>query len=771
MEGDTDELPERATAKRACDYCRIKKVRCDRQVPCLNCRLNKTICRTTALAEKGHRRIHISHEYEKKIDGLDNRLINIEDALATIASKLESNSTPAGSVESGSQARTPQSRLFDSLVVPEVQRAVHFEGKTGNNTQSDYVRNLLVQVVGETPSVGQNAEVRAALTALEGMVAQHNHDTALTTSLNQPLLDRSLASVNSATIGQPPWEVVKLVLNKALKTPTIMFANLFSMVKLETLCEIIEDAYFHPETCGTARRIIAYCVLFNLFRWFSIAPWSGTDRKTLTGSHAAKTHLEIAWSQLDMFFPASYENALALNVSTGCAIQMSRPLLAWVLVSNAAELCQNLGYHRFETMKYDTKEDQRFKMHIFWFVCMFEKQLSLRLGRVSRIHDWDVSLPLHAMRETSPNGFEGGNKLIYWVKVAKVQGQIYEKLYSPAAFRKPFEERSRTAAFLVKAMNQAWSERGQEGIVDIKNNLEPNETEVPSRRKTTQPQRSPTALETDEDTQSFSSRIEDIFFHADVVVHYSTCALIQRATSLDNSTYSRECLESSRAALIAHMRSNDQFNTGGKTELWAGYLHWAILQAPLTPFMVLVSNAIQQTDPTDLKPLTDFVTSLESCRAFSVGAEKLYKMCLLFLKVAGFYIQAKVQERQNVQMPAFSGSNQSYTNAENAGGPIDLDTIAQFGPHLSALGFVSDPAWSTAAYAPDLTAQAQGQGFFTPDFELDNALGHDGLGMGYNAGGAGHNSIQDWFAGSRYLNNFMDMEIDLPMPDFSDAGL
>jgi len=153
---------------------------------------------------------------EKKIDGLDDRLTNIENALASIASKLENNQTPSASRESVSQIRTQQSRLFDSIVVPAVETPAHFEGKTGNNTQSNYVRNLLVQVVDETPSVGQNAEVKAALTAMEELVTRHNHDTALTTSLNQPLLDRSLASVDSETLGRPPWEVVTSVLDKAL---------------------------------------------------------------------------------------------------------------------------------------------------------------------------------------------------------------------------------------------------------------------------------------------------------------------------------------------------------------------------------------------------------------------------------------------------------------------------------------------------------------------------------------------------------------------------
>lgn len=205
-----------------------------------------------------------------------------------------------------------------------------------------------------------------------------------------------------------------------------------------------------------------------------------------------------------MFYPASYENAVALSVGTACAIQMCRPSLAWVLVSNAVELCQNLGYHRFETMQHDTEQERRSKMHVFWFVCMFEKQLSLRLGRMSRIQDWDVSLPLLAVREASPNGFEGDDMLIYWVKVAKVSGQIYEKLFSPAAFRRSFEERSRTATALVKAMNQAWRERGQESIMDIKNRFSPNETEVPSKRKQLRHERSQAGLEPGAHIQSQS---------------------------------------------------------------------------------------------------------------------------------------------------------------------------------------------------------------------------------------------------------------------------
>jgi hypothetical protein len=74
-------------------------------------------------------------------------------------------------------------------------------------------------------------------------------------------------------------------------------------------------------------------------------------------------------------------------------------------------------------------------------------------------------------------------------------------------------------------------------------------------------------------------------------MHYSTCALIQRAVTNDNVTFTQECLEYSRAALIAHERCNAQFNTGGNEELWAGYIHWSILQvSKISAFLGMIES-------------------------------------------------------------------------------------------------------------------------------------------------------------------------------------
>jgi hypothetical protein len=55
----------------------------------------------------------------------------------------------------------------------------------------------------------------------------------------------------------------------------------------------------------------------------------------------------------------------------------------------------------------------------------------------------------------------------FWIKVAQIQGQVYEKLFSAAAFLKPPEERAQIAKQLVNALKEAWVERGDASPLDF----------------------------------------------------------------------------------------------------------------------------------------------------------------------------------------------------------------------------------------------------------------------------------------------------------------
>ncbi|KAI4649201.1 hypothetical protein J4E93_003515 [Alternaria ventricosa] len=439
-----------------------------------------------------------------------------------------------------------------------------------------------------------------------------------------------------------------------------------------------------------------------------------------------------------------------------------------------------MALHRINTMIDDNPEDRQTKIHIFWMIYMFDKTLSLRLGRSSILQDWDISLPFVVSSDPNDKHAESSAFLSYWIKVARVQGLTYEKLFCPAAFQKSPEERTRIAIELVNSLNQAWYERGDASIVDFaqqgntyhigaqrsnKIGHSPNETPLPSQYKRYVHRSKGVGSEVNEYVQGSFERVQDIFFHSDVVMHYSTCALIQRAVSPNNMSFNQECLESSRAALVAHMRASTQFNKKGQEDLWSGYVHWSVLQAPFTPFIVIFCHSIQKADTLDVEPdlnsLADFVASLESCRTISEGADKLYKMCHLFLRVARLYVTAKKQDAASRSRGVMQ-TNQSgyYTTVD--GTQLDLSAMAQFDPYLNALGLMPDTAWPTtypnASTASTTTAFGQGEAMNNME-----AVGSSGFGFGASQGNS--NPMQEWFSGSRYLMNLMEPGDDLQMPD------
>jgi hypothetical protein len=185
----------------------------------------------------------------------------------------------------------------------------------------------------------------------------------------------------------------------------------------------------------------------------------------------------------------------------------------------------------------------------------------------------------------------------------------------------------------------------------------------------------------------------------------------------------------------------------------------------LHSFIVIFCNIIQNADSADLSSLQDFVATLESCRTLTEGADKLYKMCHLFLQVAKLYLQAKTNDMAQTQN--YSPSQASYYNTDKT--QFDLNPITQFDPYLSALGLMPNSAWPMANYstpqaADSFDAYSQGQGAVGVAGAA-GAAGLDMSGMGFP--GSGPNQLQDWFSGSRYLMNMMEASDDSQMPDFN----
>jgi hypothetical protein len=89
----------------------------------------------------------------------------------------------------------------------EASTPAPFEGETAMDSQSGYVQELLARAVDSTPSVGQNAEVKSALLALNDLVTRQDQVSAPITSSSHSLINRALADVDSEQLDKPPWNV------------------------------------------------------------------------------------------------------------------------------------------------------------------------------------------------------------------------------------------------------------------------------------------------------------------------------------------------------------------------------------------------------------------------------------------------------------------------------------------------------------------------------------------------------------------------------------
>jgi hypothetical protein len=149
---------------------------------------------------------------EKKIDRIEDRLTGIENVLAALASKLGNLDLQKDANDSSSNSRSSRVGIARSPGGgTEAPTPAPFEGESSINSQSDYAREMLARAIGSTPSIGQNEEVRTALTALSDLVSQQSNST----STSNPLINRSLAEVDPTKLERPPWDDVTLVLEKA----------------------------------------------------------------------------------------------------------------------------------------------------------------------------------------------------------------------------------------------------------------------------------------------------------------------------------------------------------------------------------------------------------------------------------------------------------------------------------------------------------------------------------------------------------------------------
>ncbi|OKL57486.1 hypothetical protein UA08_07054 [Talaromyces atroroseus] len=194
----------------------------------------------------------------------------------------------------------------------------------------------------------------------------------------------------------------------------------------------------------------------------------GAEKASYVQYHTmCKSNLELALSNLGFFMDSSKENIAALLFGVIYAIEISRPLLALKMNHSAIQMCETLGYHRLPMSagisNYDTQLSS--ESNLFWYAYMIDKGLALRLGRSSAIRDQDITIPVIASSSSLINPSE--QFFNSWVRHSKVQGRIYDELYSFTALSSTHAERMQRGLVLAEEVKS---------LIQVTTDLLPNVT-------------------------------------------------------------------------------------------------------------------------------------------------------------------------------------------------------------------------------------------------------------------------------------------------------
>ncbi|KAI3112635.1 transcriptional regulator family: Fungal Specific TF [Penicillium roqueforti] len=736
-----------ALVRRACDQCRLRKIRCDKRTPCSNCRSSSIVCRSTGRGQKPpepRRRVLISNQYEKKIDLIEERLASIESTLQQLAkntSQLQGStglnsreshfapspqkSTPSQPSFATSNPAKPKGPLY--LANPTIEQHDHssgFEGSSSLTAHGAYASAFLESAVSKSsPQVLSSPKISAALSSLKQLVGiQTQRREADSQGSQLPTKNARLGVKRDIRdLEMPPLPLVLDILRKVQETPPAFFGGYVPFLSVKYFTEKCREVYFCIDDYSDAAFVVTnFCLYSALYEYGGMERDASSREEHRHCIEMCRDNLETALANLNILMPASHESIMALALGAMHALEISKPSVAWTLASTAMNLCQTLGYHRITSMEHDPISVQRQKQHLFWSVYTILNMMSLRLGRASSIQNYDISLP--PLDESADVPYPWGPVCIWWTRSAIIQSEVYQYLYSPEALQKPESERVTHAHRLAAEMQSKV--------------MEPFEKFMASDLKI--------------------SEIDLMYLATDKVSRLAIMTLIYRAIPASTdpgsvATFIPECIETAREALEIHRQCVAALNETDDF-MKISYMHWGILLSPFVPFIVIFCNIITKSNGDDLARLEEFIASLQPLSTFSQSVDRLHTLCSVLGTVARLYYEANTRTQ--------TAADQDQ----------DLIEVGQeFDVYLSALGL----APTNPMNPPNSGAFQMGnsQGYFqtdNPGMHVSSADISEQNGGGFSALDPSQVQGQDsgtaaqlgnWFWGNQYMMGLLEEDL------------
>ncbi|OCT48870.1 fungal specific transcription factor domain protein [Cladophialophora carrionii] len=614
--------------------------------------------------------------------GLGTIIEDVNDRLASLERMLEdfvntqtrhsSNGSP--SVSSGGQTlSTPRDNQL-------VWRDLDYEGDSSFSAHSKDITQVIETGLKTSPDADSIGDIAAVVATLRSVLNEKPASFDASAPLPNTVRDVvDYPELKDLTL--PPMSAVLSLLRYA-KTHPLKYLNDVPNLTLAKLTSLCQKVYFPAEEFTIATFITVHVCLLNLFRELSQSELRDLD---LSGAERDRTvaiclkNAETAIRNMRLYMQPTYENIEALVQGSTLAMDLSQASLAWTLITSATRMALDAGYHRLPA--YAVAPEATEKRRLFWFLYCVERGMALNLGRTPSIPDYDILTD----RPKFPEEVHGvwGSMFNSWFDFAKVQGDIYDQLYSAQAQKQSTEVKAELARKLAARLQV------------IRKSFMFDDSQLAD--------------------EPFGAFLKQGLLSVEIV-QYSTLCLVYRMIPPAPSAgggggapvvvhplkFCDEAIETARKALTTHNKAWTILHTRSKEE-WRMFIHWTLLWCPFIPYIVLVGTVIADRNVDDLRLLERCVDTLHSAAQLSASVSKLYRACRIFYQIAKTYMSHPVE----------SGPLAAAAAAAAPHGQYDTATAAAAARASAVVPSNTSPQAQYTTYAPDLASDID-----LPDFPL-----------------------------------------------------
>ncbi|UNI18451.1 hypothetical protein JDV02_004718 [Purpureocillium takamizusanense] len=585
---------------RACQNCRVRKIRCNRQVPCSNCVTSSIPCHavghaksaaTKRSAASGRQPPPANTGNETELETLQRRMTRLEQTLEKVLSHNEKHGILQ---QQGSQQHDGSQKVRSSHQVPPANRTIPIEGASSFGRQA-YLASQISELA--SPEAANSPAIIDELKALRNAIQEPSPPDRPGDGKQNP------SQLNVELI---PSEFVLRLFRVLRETQSLLFLfhPVHDLAQLETLCQRI---YFPVNPLSTGE-----LTLFHGMLYFSMWELHCTPNSGLSPDEVER-YRDICWANFqagidthELAAIPTYENALALTMAALDSQLRGRKMLQWNLISAAAKHCLALGYHRSDTFSNLPFAESETMRRLFWHVFMSDASLSLTLGRAPIIQEYDVDAPPLTVSK-DPKRAPWDEALVSFVQFSSIQANIYRQLYSPMSRGTDAVARRHVVVSLADKLRQWYADWHE---IDF--------------------------------SSAYHSHIFKTTFSGVDVTYYSVLTLLHRGATSSNAIadISPECFKAAKQGLEAHLVSYPRAVNLGPDAV-SMYADWILLFTSFTPYIVTFLHCIGSLDSSDLTLLRRVLDSIEQIASTVKSCRPQYELCQSLLRIAEAFNESR----------------------------------------------------------------------------------------------------------------------------------